>query len=378
MQLRRDREKRSVVIEHLLEVRDHPHRVHGVAAESTAHMVVQAATAHLAKRERRRREAGGAVRARGTRRMVAHQPVEVRRVRELRRIPEAAVARIVRLHQRCACEVECCPGQRRSAGLGADVGLQAGERVDERGVLAANVVAPFAVQPGHAGENLAERRHAVARRVGKVRAGEEGGVVVGGQHHRQRPAAGASGEELVGGLVDLVDVGTFLAIDLDTDVQLVHQPRRFLVLERFMRHDVAPVAGGIANRQQDRLVFAAGPVKRFRPPRLPVDGIVRVLQEVGTGFVREGVDVGVGRAGHGSVTREGKREYSLTESRAAAAARNGPIRVRPGSGAMPGPLPRGPARRGERHSIRRIDAHRAWAFGASRDHPSGQRDDRRS
>jgi hypothetical protein len=58
----------------------------------------------------------------------------------------------------------------------------------------------------------------------------------------------------VGGLVDLVEVGSFFAIDLDIDEALVHRLRHGGIFERLVRHHVAPVTGGIADRQQDGLV----------------------------------------------------------------------------------------------------------------------------
>src|SRR5262249_11695994 len=75
-----------------------------------------------------------------------------------------------------------------------------------------------------------------------------------------------------------------LAIDLDVDEQLVHHRRRRLVLEALVRHDVAPVAGRIADRQQDRLGRRLGLRQRLRTPRSPMDGIVLVLQEIGARF----------------------------------------------------------------------------------------------
>ena len=47
--------------------------------------------------------------------------------------------------------------------------------------------------------------------------------------------------------VDLVDVGPLLAIDLDADEQLVHHVGNASVLETLVRHDVTPVARGIAD-----------------------------------------------------------------------------------------------------------------------------------
>jgi hypothetical protein len=53
---------------------------------------------------------------------------------------------------------------------------------------------------------------------------------------------------MVRALVDLVDIGTFLAIDFDVHEQRVHERRGRLVLEGLVRHDMAPMAGGVADR----------------------------------------------------------------------------------------------------------------------------------
>ena len=57
------------------------------------------------------------------------------------------------------------------------------------------------------------------------------------------------------GLIDLVEVRPLFAIHLDVDERLVHDRRNLGVLERLVRHHVAPVARRIADRQQDRLVL---------------------------------------------------------------------------------------------------------------------------
>ena len=64
---------------------------------------------------------------------------------------------------------------------------------------------------------------------------------------------------------------------------------RRLVLERLALHDVAPVARRVADAQQDRLVFALRLLERLGTPRIPVDRIVGVLEEVRAGFVGEAV-----------------------------------------------------------------------------------------
>ena len=113
-------------------------------------------------------------------------------------------------------------------------------------------------------------------------------LAVGGEEHGERPAAlFAEGVKSVH--VDLVDVGPLLAVDLDVDEQPVHHGRRRVVLEALVGHDMAPVAGGIADREQDRLVLAAGLGKSVRAPGAPVHRVVLVLEEVGAGFVAEQV-----------------------------------------------------------------------------------------
>ena len=56
-----------------------------------------------------------------------------------------------------------------------------------------------------------------------------------------------------------------------------------------MLHHVAPVAGRVADREEDRLVLAARPLQRLVAPGVPVDGVVGVLEEVGARLAREAV-----------------------------------------------------------------------------------------
>ena len=84
------------------------------------------------------------------------------------------------------------------------------------------------------------------------------------EEHGHRPAA-AAGHGLHGLHVDLVDVGPLLAVDLDVDEEAVHERGDLVVLERLALHDVAPVAGRVADREQHRLVLAAGRSKASSP-----------------------------------------------------------------------------------------------------------------
>jgi hypothetical protein len=128
-----------------------------------------------------------------------------------------------------------------------------------------------------------EHRHeagpsaAILRR--EVGSADEGGQVRG-EPHTHRPAAAAGG-----GLherhVNLVHVGPFLAVHLDADEVLVEELRRRLVLERLVCHHMAPMAGRVADAQEDRLVLLARLFKSLLAPRMPVHGVVLVLQKVG-------------------------------------------------------------------------------------------------
>jgi hypothetical protein len=62
--------------------------------------------------------------------------------------------------------------------------------------------------------------------------------------------------------------------------QLVHEPCDVGALERLVLHHVAPVAGGIADGEEDRLVLLPGAGESFLSPGVPVDRVVGVLEEV--------------------------------------------------------------------------------------------------
>ena len=54
---------------------------------------------------------------------------------------------------------------------------------------------------------------------------------------------------------------------------------------------MAPMTGRVPNTQQNRFVFSARFPERLFTPRVPIDGIVRVLKQVRTGFLYERVGV---------------------------------------------------------------------------------------
>jgi hypothetical protein len=116
------------------------------------------------------------------------------------------------------------------------------------------------------------------------------GAAVGGEEDAHGPAAGA-GDGLDSLHVDGVDVGPLLAVDLDADEAVVEAGCHYRILEGLVGHDVAPVAGRVADRQEDRLVLGRRSRERLFAPRIPVDRIVGVLAQIGAGFDSQAVGV---------------------------------------------------------------------------------------
>ena len=244
-----DGREQSVVVEHLLEVGDEPLVVHRVAVEATPDQVVHPARGHPVERP------GHHVQL-----VPPEQELERRRGREFRSAAEAAPLRVELRAQ----PADGAGEQRRLERLARRLQLaRAAYVLHQLTRRTGDVGTAVAVGRGDGLEHLAEARQPMARLRRVVRAAEEG-LAVGGEEDRHRPAAVAGqGDDRVH--VDRVEVGPFLAVDLDVDEELVHELRRRLVLERLVLHDVAPVAGRVADREQDRPVLARAPARA--PPR---------------------------------------------------------------------------------------------------------------
>ena len=173
--------------------------------------------------------------------------------------------------------------------------------------------------------------------------GEVGAAVerapVGGEEHRHRPAA-AAGQGLDGVHVDGVDVRPLLAVDLDVDEQVVHHRRHLGVLEALVGHHVAPVAGRVAHREQDRRSSSAARVERLGAPRVPVDRVVAVLAQVRRGLVGEPVHAGDATGPRPSGSPVGSRPHGAPTGREGGA---GDRRLARGSGGPSRPSTRRPA-----------------------------------
>ena len=239
--------------------------------EAAAEEVVHAAGGHGVERLRDHRK-----RLVVAAEVLAQEELERRRRRELRRAAEASPLRVELAAQRAGGVAEQALGQR----VGRRAHLRSRRWIASTSCFAEDAAAraALAVEIRDRGEHVAERRHPVPRLGREVRAAEER-LALGGQEDRHRPAA-VPGQRHDRVHVERVDVGPLLAVDLDVDEALVHQPRRLVVLEGLVLHDVAPVAGRVPDREEDRPVLAARPLEGLVAPRVPVDGVVGVLEEV--------------------------------------------------------------------------------------------------
>ena len=267
--------QQRVVVQHLLEVRHEPARVDRIAVEPAAQMVVHAALRHLAQRK------GGHVQiappAGGVRR--AQEQGEHERVGKFWSLADAAVFGVVVPGQRVRGGFQS-RGVQRMGGRLALVELfesahDLGRRLDDFG-------RSVAVSRGDTGQHARKGRNVVTvfgREVGP--AVER--LAVRGQKDGHRPAA-PTGQHLHRVHIDVVDVGPLLTVHLDVDEEVVHERSRLRVLERLVRHDVAPVASRIAHAEQNWLVFGFGFGERLLAPRIPIHGIVGMLQQIGAGL----------------------------------------------------------------------------------------------
>ncbi len=290
-------EEGPVVVEHLLEMRDRPLGVHAVAAEASAELVVNAPVGH--PRERHANDRHRFVVALAQCRAQAQH--EIGRMRELGRGPEAAVVRV---------ETPLQSGQRqrrrrrRQRALVRRSGLETRERVLQPRGLLGDRLALLPIRGGDPRQQVEESRQPVTALARKIRAAEEGRTLRR-EEHRERPAPRAARHQRMRHLIDLVKVRTLLAVDLDVDEVRVHGRRDGRVLERLVRHHVAPVARRVADGEQDRLAFAPRESERFLAPGMPIDGVARVLQQVRARFSRKAI-------GHGANLGMGPRRGAMS------------------------------------------------------------------
>ena len=115
---------------------------------------------------------------------------------------------------------------------------------------------------------------------------------VGRQKNIHGPAA-APGGCLDEAHVLVVNVGSLFAVHLNGDEPAIDQLGNCGIGIGLAFHHVAPMAGVIADREKDRFVLSFGLGERLFAPRIPVDWVVRVQQEVRALLVDQPVGVWV-------------------------------------------------------------------------------------
>ena len=264
-------EKLRVVVEHLLEVRHEPSLVDRVAREAASELVVDAALAHPAQSQQEGPAGCSIPRACS----VAPEEFEHGGIGEFRRSPQPAIHAVHATGQALRVEVERrgCDLPIRRGRLGVEDG-----RAQRLGVLRHRFRLGV-IGPRDGSQDVDEGGPSKACLLRKIRAAPER-FAGRRQEHGQRPTA-----RLIEGVkrrhVDLVDVGALFTVDLDVDEEFVHHRGDTGIFEALMSHDVAPVAGRVADGEQDRLVESPCFRERRLSPHPPVDRIVLMLEQVG-------------------------------------------------------------------------------------------------
>ena len=201
---------------------------------------------------------------------LAQQEQQLRGPRELRRAAEAAAQAVERRLELPHCARERVGTGHRGRLLRPRRG-EASKAIGQAGRRTHDAIA--VLLPGTADffQHRREARPPVPAVRRKVRAAVER-LQIRREPDAHRPSA-RPGRRLHEQHVDAIHVGALLAVHLDGDEARVEHLRDGRVLERLVLHHVAPVAGRVADGQEDRLVLAARGGKRLLAPRVPVHGV---------------------------------------------------------------------------------------------------------
>ena len=80
--------------------------------------------------------------------------------------------------------------------------------------------------------------------------------------------------------VDLIHIRTLFAVHFHTDEVLIHQLGNIVTLKTLMRHHMTPVAGRIADRNQQWLTRGFGSGEGLFAPWIPIHWVVGMLFEI--------------------------------------------------------------------------------------------------
>src|SRR5579864_2327320 len=105
----------------------------------------------------------------------------------------------------------------------------------------------------------------------------------------KRPAA-LPADGLNCNLITAVNIGTFVAIDLNGDEALIDDLRDFRILVGFAVHHVTPMTPHRSDVEQDGLVLPLGDLECLVTPFMPLDRLMHGGAQVGGGGAGEGVE----------------------------------------------------------------------------------------
>jgi hypothetical protein len=275
-----ERYELGIVVEHLLEMGHLPDVVHRIAGKTTAHLVVDAPVGHFAQREVHMVHQLSVV----GQMCLPQQKLVVARHRKLGRTVWAAL-HVVHVRQPGAHHI--CDHALAEHGFrlwrGNKVGLL--HAVGELGGILQSLLGVGVPQAGH-----------ILNYAHPLFLGEIGAAIqrssIGQGDAVERPTSTA-GHQLHGSHVYLVHIGPFFSINFYIDEQAVHHLGHCLVLKALALHDVTPMAGAVADADEQQSVRVAGQLQRLITPRVPLHRVVGMLQQIGTRLVNEVVGVGM-------------------------------------------------------------------------------------
>ena len=266
-----------VVIEHLFKVWNQKFLVGGIPAEAKAYVVKQPAAIHLFQRAPGHFQAFRVAPAL----IAGQQKQQIVGRRKLGRTPKATVCEVVGT------------AEHGDGGFGQVLGNLGG-----RGLALFQVsddrLRPLcefgAVAFPHVMNGLQKRLkadHLTPAVSGEVGPGEEGLLIR--RHEDAGGPAAAAGEGLTDRHVDAVHIRALFSVYLDGDEIPVQEFRDPCVLKALAGHDVAPVAGAVANAEEHRLLLFLGLTEGLLAPGVPIHGILGVLQQIGTRLILQSI-----------------------------------------------------------------------------------------
>ena len=267
--------QKRVIVQRLFKMGGQPLPVGGIAGKAAAEMVIDAALIHLPQGVFHLPSCTFVAAEGG----VAQQEDQVVGGGKFGRGAEAAVFLIIGV-----CQLLCCPLQILLAGETALFHLLAAEKsgnvVAGTHKLLPSVLPAFrhSVQQGQK-PGLPER--IVFGQIG----GSKKGLLLRRHDNGEGPAAAAGygGADLH---VYRVHIRPLLPVHLDRNKVPVQNFRHLPVLKGLVGHHMAPVTGGVADAEKNRLVLLLRPLKSFLTPGIPVHRILPVLAQIGGAFLR--------------------------------------------------------------------------------------------